>query len=129
MTSIKMGRNLVWFTIAVVLIALATKVVGCGLGAKICHYTGKESLQIGVGMISRGEVALIVAQKGAGLGLIDEKFFVPIIIMVVFTTVITPVLLKFVFKGQADENVDSQLVRNIEERQKFEEQIQELSRK
>ena len=129
MTSIKMGSNLVWFTIAVVLIALATKVVGCGLGAKVCHYTGKESLQIGVGMISRGEVALIVAQKGAGLGLIDEKFFVPIIIMVVFTTIITPVLLKFVFKGQADENVDSQLVRNIEERQKFEEQIQELSRK
>lgn len=129
MTSIKMGSNLIWFTVAIVLIALATKVVGCGLGAKVCRYTGKESLQIGVGMISRGEVALIVAQKGAGLGLIDEKFFVPIIIMVVFTTIITPVLLKFVFKGQADENVDSQLVRNIEERQKFEEQIQELSRK
>lgn len=129
MTSIKMSRNLVWFTLIIVCIALVTKVVGCGLGAKICGYTGKESLQIGVGMISRGEVALIVAQKGAGLGLIDEKFFVPIIIMVVFTTIITPVLLKFVFKGQAEENVDSKLVRNIEERQEYEKQIQELSRK
>lgn len=130
MTSIKMDSNLVWFTVAIVLIALATKVVGCGLGAKICRYTGRESLQIGVGMISRGEVALIVAQKGAGLGLIDERYFVPIIIMVVFTTIVTPILLKFVFKGQAEETVeDSHIVKKIKDRQEYEEQIQELSRK
>jgi Kef-type K+ transport system membrane component KefB len=130
MSSIKMSSSLVWFTVAIVLIALITKVIGCGLGAKICHYTGKESLQIGVGMISRGEVALIVAQKGSALGLIDEKYFVPIIIMVVFTTVVTPILLKFVFKGQAEEKVeDSDIVKEIMERQEYEKQIQELSRK
>lgn len=130
MSSISMTSKLAWFTVAIVLVALATKIIGCGLGAKISKYTGRESLQIGVGMISRGEVALIVAQKGAGLGLIDEKFFVPIIIMVVFTTIITPILLKFVFKGQADETVeDSHIVKKIKDRQEYEEQVQELSRK
>lgn len=130
MTSIKMNGNLVVFTLIIVAIALLTKVIGCGAGAKLCKYTGKESLQIGVGMISRGEVALIVAQKGAALGLIDEKFFVPIIIMVVVTTIITPILLKFVFKGQTDEIVeDSHIVKQIKDRQEFEEQVQELSRK
>ena len=61
------------------------------------RYTNKESLQIGIGMISRGEVALIVANKGASVGLMSEKFMTPLVIMVVFTTIITPILLKFVF--------------------------------
>jgi Kef-type K+ transport system membrane component KefB len=128
MESIKMSSSLVLFTVAIVVIALITKVIGCGLGAKICKYTNRESLQIGVGMISRGEVALIVAQKGATLGLIDEKYFVPIIIMVVFTTVVTPVLLKFVFKGNEAEE-DNPIADKIQERQEFEEEVQELSRK
>lgn len=125
-----MNSNLIWFTVAIVLVALITKVIGCGLGAKISRYKNKEALQIGVGMISRGEVALIVAQKGAALGLIDEKYFVPIIIMVVFTTVITPILLKVVFSGQNVEIIeDSHIVKGIKERQEYERQIQELSKK
>lgn len=130
LTTIKMDSSLIWFTVVIVLVALITKIVGCGLGAKVCSYSGKESLQIGVGMISRGEVALIVAQKGTDLGLIDEKFFVPIIIMVVFTTVVTPILLKVVFKGQGEAPVeDSDIVKKIKGHQEFEEQVQELSRK
>ena len=61
------------------------------------RYTNKESLQIGIGMISRGEVALIVANKGASVGLMSEKFMTPLVIMVVFTTIVTPILLKLVF--------------------------------
>ncbi len=129
MSTVKMSASMAWFTVAIIAIALATKVIGCGLGAKVCNYTTRESLQVGVGMISRGEVALIVAQKGAAIGLIDEKFFVPIIIMVVATTVVTPILLKFVFKGHVDENIDSKLIQNIKDRHEFEEQVQELSRK
>ena len=79
------------------LLAVVTKVIGCGLGAKIMRYTNKESLQIGIGMISRGEVALIVANKGATVGLMSEKFMTPLVIMVVFTTIVTPILLKLVF--------------------------------
>ncbi len=89
--------KLILFMVMLMLLAVVTKVLGCGLGAKIMKYTTKESLQIGVGMISRGEVALIVANKGSSVGLMSEKFMTPLVIMVVFTTIVTPILLKFVF--------------------------------
>ena len=57
-------------------------------------------MQIGVGMISRGEVALIVATKGEGLGLINTELFGPVIVVVVVTTIVTPVLLKLVFRDR-----------------------------
>lgn len=98
----KMNLEIVLFTVIICLVAVLTKVIGCGLGAKICKYSNKESLQIGVGMISRGEVALIVANKGEAVGLMSDKFFAPIVIMVVLTTIITPVLLKLVFKDKND---------------------------
>lgn len=90
----------VWmFAVILTIIAIISKMVGCGLGAKICKFTWKESLQTGVGMISRGEVALIVAEKGRQVGLISEDLFAPIILVVIVTTLITPILLKVVFKG------------------------------
>ena len=96
----------VWmFAVILTLIAIISKMVGCGLGAKICKFTWKESLQTGVGMISRGEVALIVAEKGRQVGLINEDLFAPIILVVIVTTLITPILLKVVFKG--DEPAES----------------------
>ena len=98
----KMNLEIVLFTVIICLVAILTKVIGCGLGAKICKYSNKEALQIGVGMISRGEVALIVANKGEAVGLMSDKFFAPIVIMVVLTTIITPVLLKVVFKDKND---------------------------
>ena len=52
-------------------------------------------------MISRGEVALIVADKGASYGLVSEAMFPPVVLMVIVTTLITPLLLKLVFKGQS----------------------------
>lgn len=96
----------VWmFAVILTLIAIISKMVGCGLGAKICKFTWKESLQTGVGMISRGEVALIVAEKGRQVGLISEDLFAPIILVVIVTTLITPILLKVVLKG--DEPAES----------------------
>lgn len=79
-------------------VAVVSKVFGCGLGAKMCRYSTKQSLRIGCGMVSRGEVALIVANRGISLGILSEFFITPILLCVVFTTVITPVLLKFVYK-------------------------------
>lgn len=95
-----MSSNILIFTVLLVIIAIITKIVGCGLGAKIMGYTGQESLQIGVGMISRGEVALIVANKGESLGLIGDELYAPIVVTVVITTIITPILLKVVFKDK-----------------------------
>ena len=82
------------FSLILLAVAILTKIVGCGLGAKVCGFDKKESIQVGVGMISRGEVALIVAQKGYDIGLIDASMFPPIVIVVIATTVITPIVLK-----------------------------------
>jgi Kef-type K+ transport system membrane component KefB len=89
--------SILLFAIALLLVAVVTKVIGCGLGARFSGYTGRESLQIGVGMMSRGEVALIVSQKGAALGLLSTAYFGPIILVVIATTIITPIILKLTF--------------------------------
>ncbi|MEF2609864.1 MAG: cation:proton antiporter, partial [Faecalicoccus sp.] len=75
-------------------IALLSKVVGCGLGALLCHYSKSQAIRIGCGMVSRGEVALIVANKGMALGIFPNFFVTPVLLCVVFTTIITPILLK-----------------------------------
>lgn len=93
----KMSLAVVLFAVSLVIIAVLTKIIGCGLGAKMCSFTNKESLQIGVGMISRGEVALIVATKGASVGLMSSALFGPVIIVVVVTTIVSPILLKMAF--------------------------------
>ena len=72
--------------------ALLTKIVGCGLGAKMCGYKNYQSLRIGGGMISRGEVALIVASKGTEVGLLGSNFLGPVVLVVIITTIITPIL-------------------------------------
>lgn len=112
----KMTGAIIVFSILLVLVAVITKVIGCGLGAKLCKYNNKESMQIGVGMISRGEVALIVANKGDAVGLMSTNLLGPVVIMVVITTIVTPILLKVVFtskkpKGHVEEQpVDSSLI-------------------
>lgn len=70
----KMSAAIVGFAVALTIVAVLTKVVGCGFGAKICHYKNYQAKRIGIGMISRGEVALIVASKGAALGLLGSAF-------------------------------------------------------
>ena len=90
------------FSIILLLIAIFSKIIGCGLGAKFCHFTNKQSFQIGVGMISRGEVALIVAQKGYQCGLLDDTLFAPIVLVVIVTTLITPILLKIIMKDSPE---------------------------
>lgn len=94
----EMSSAIIWFSVVLTIVAILTKVVGCGVGAKLCKYQNYQAKRIGVGMISRGEVALIVASKGAALGLLSSAFLGPVIIVVVMTTIITPVMLKLVFK-------------------------------
>jgi len=96
-----LNLTLLFVTLAVVLAAVLSKLVGCGIGAKMCGMTNKESIQVGLGMVCRGEVALIVANKGRALGLMNPIFEGPIIIMVVIAAVVTPALLKIAFKGDA----------------------------
>ncbi len=98
MTIPKMSISVVVMTIVLIIVAILTKIIGCGIGAKLCGYSNCEVIQIGIGMISRGEVALIVANKGMKLGIMNSYFLPSIIIMVIITTIITPILLKRAYK-------------------------------
>ncbi|EGT3616595.1 cation:proton antiporter [Clostridium perfringens] len=92
-----MTKTIFMFAVLLLLVAILSKIVGCGLGAKLCHYSNSEAIQIGTGMISRGEVALIIANKGIAMGLMLPEFLAPIVIIVVLTTIVTPILLKLAF--------------------------------
>ena len=81
----------------IILAAVAGKVIGSGAGARLAGFTRPEALRIGVGMISRGEVGLIIAAIGLQTGLLGERGFAIMVIMVLATTVITPPLLRAVF--------------------------------
>ena len=94
-----MSTMVVLFSAALVVVAILTKVVGCAIGGKVCGYTNEECVRIGVGMISRGEVALIVASKGEALGLLGDAFLGPVVLVVIITTVVTPVLLKMAYRS------------------------------
>jgi Na+:H+ antiporter len=86
-------------------IALATKVVGCGGGALACRFRPVEALTVGVGMISRGEVALVTATIGLQAGLIPTTLFSVVILITLVTTLVTPLLLKLVYLIQPQERV------------------------
>lgn len=96
----KMSASVLIFSLCLILVAIFTKILGCGFGAKLCGYKPYQYKRIGVGMVSRGEVALIVAGKGAQMGLLGSAFLGPVVIMVVVTTIITPILLKLVFQRE-----------------------------
>ncbi len=89
-----------WLTLLVILIAVISKFVGTGLGARLGGFTWRESWQLGAGMISRGEVGLIVASVGITEGLLRQSEFSAIVGMVLVTTLITPPLLRILFKEQ-----------------------------
>jgi Kef-type K+ transport system membrane component KefB len=78
-------------------IAIVTKVIGCGGGALLWRFNTQEALAVGVGMISRGEVALITASIGLQAGLITSSLFSTVILITLITTLITPLLLKLVY--------------------------------
>lgn len=110
----QLSGKLVLFTVLFVLVGILSKLIGCGFGAKLCGFTNRQALQTGFGMACRGEVALITANKGMSMGLINEEYFGPIIILIVCCAVFTPILLKAAFKNYATASQDSMLVDNYE---------------
>ena len=89
-----MNGRLLLFSICFVAIALIGKVLGCGLCSRILGFDNKDSLKIGIGMMARGEVALITAQKGLAAGLLTSDYFTAVILLILASSIITPVLLK-----------------------------------
>ena len=90
-------------TLIILTVAILGKVIGCGVCARLAGFRHQEALRVGVGMISRGEVGLIIASYGLTHGIVDGGIFSVMVLMVLVTTMITPVWLRRVFPRGQDE--------------------------
>ena len=90
--------DLVLFSAAFVGVALVAKILGCGAMSRLCGFHGKDTLRIGVGMMTRGEVALIVAQRGLAEGMISSVYFTSVILLIIVSSIATPIILKLLFR-------------------------------
>ena len=97
-----MNFPILLFSIGFVIVALVAKIIGCGLMAKICKFSFGDSIKIGVGMMTRGEVALIVAQKGLSVGMIGAEYFTAVILLIIVSSISTPILLKILYTKHAE---------------------------
>jgi len=96
-----LGLGSLPFVLLVVVVAVLSKVLGCGIGARLGGFSNSEALRLGVGMASRGEVGLIIASVGLNTGLIGETIFASMVIMVLVTTLVTPILLRMLYPHTA----------------------------
>ncbi|MFN3308823.1 MAG: cation:proton antiporter [Anaerolineales bacterium] len=94
-----LGEN-TWLFLGLLVIAVIGKVLGCGLGARLSGYNYLEALQLGVGMMSRGEVGLIVASVGISEGYLTTASFSAIVGVVIATTLLTPPLLRYLIQKE-----------------------------
>jgi Kef-type K+ transport system membrane component KefB len=97
------------FALLILVVAIVSKVTGSGIGARLGGFTGKDALRLGVGMASRGEVGLIVASVGMGAGLIEEVIFGSVVLMVLATTLVTPILLRMLYPRIVDQSGPSEV--------------------
>lgn len=103
--------NAWFFAIAVVIVAILSKIIGCGLGAKLGGFNNKESFRLGLGMVSRGEVGLIVASVGITQGIITDQVYAAVVVMVLATTLFTPFALKWAFRQEKPGGGEPQVSR------------------
>ncbi|MBR3420592.1 MAG: cation:proton antiporter [Ruminococcus sp.] len=95
--------SMILFSVGFVVVALLSKIIGCGLVSKCFGYRWTDCLKIGVGMMTRGEVALIITNKGLGLGIIDSSYFTAVILLIIVSSIVTPVLLKLLFNKYPEQ--------------------------
>ena len=100
-----MDGRLFAFCICFVIVALLAKVIGCGLVSKLFKFSAGDSLKIGVGMMTRGEVALIVAQKGLAAGLLTADYFTAVILLILVSSIMTPIVLKLLYSRDEKKGI------------------------
>lgn len=100
-----LNTSILLFSAAFIIVALITKIIGCGLIAKVCRFSWGDSLKIGVGMMTRGEVALIVSQKGLAVGLMEPVYFTSVILLIIVSSIATPVVLKILYAKEGVHEV------------------------
>ena len=100
--------SILLFSLGFVIVGLISKIIGCGLMAKICKFNNNDALKIGVGMMTRGEVALIVSQKGLSVGLMEPVYFTSVIFLIIISSISTPIILKVLYaKDKEPEQVQT----------------------
>lgn len=100
--------SILLFSLGFVITGLFSKIIGCGLMAKICRFKNLDALKIGVGMMTRGEVALIVAQKGLSAGLLEPVYFTSVILLIIVSSILTPIILKILYsKDKEPEEIQT----------------------
>lgn len=102
-----MNWSILWFSLCFVFTALITKIIGCGIMARMCKFKWKHAVKVGVGMMTRGEVALIVSQKGLAVGLMDPVYFTSVILLIIVSSILTPVLLKVFYTKWPEEQAEN----------------------
>ena len=102
LTTLSFSLYIWMFIIIFTAITIISKIIGNGLGAKICGYRKEIAIQIGIGMATRGEVALIIADEAKKISLINDEVFSIVIITVMLVTLITPILLQYSFKRKTE---------------------------
>ena len=92
-----LNASILIFSIAFVAVGWVSQIVGGGIMARICKFNMSDSLKIGVGMMTRGEVALIVSQKGLSVGLLTPVYFTSVILLIIRSSIATPIILKLLY--------------------------------
>lgn len=101
-TDIKsVDTSILLFSFCFVLVGLLSKIIGCGLVSRICGFKGRDCLKIGIGMMTRGEVALIVAQRALSVGALSGAYFTSVIFLIVVSSILTPIFLKILYSEKA----------------------------
>jgi Kef-type K+ transport system membrane component KefB len=104
-THLNLHAETIGLTIVVIIVAVAGKWIGAAIGARLAGFTARESIQLGMGMVSRGEVGLIVASAGMRGGLVTDSEFAAVVGMVIVTTLITPPALRALFQLPDDWSI------------------------
>ncbi len=109
----EINGTILLFSLGFVIVGLLTKIVGCGLMARILGIKEHHALKVGVGMMTRGEVALIVAQRGMTVGMLDEAYFTSVILLIIVSSILTPIILKLLYAKDTVEAVEDETAQDI----------------
>lgn len=94
--------SMIVFSIGFVAVAMISKLIGCGLAAKCFRFRNIDCVKIGAGMMTRGEVALIITSKGLALNVIDSSYFTAVILLIITSSIVTPLMLKYLYSKAPD---------------------------
>ena len=99
-----LDTTIIMFSIGFVLVGLLSKIIGCGAMSRIMGLGWGDAAKVGVGMMTRGEVALIVAQRGLAAGMLADAYFTSVILLIIVSSILTPIILKFLYDVFPEDN-------------------------